>query len=265
MKADGEYRDPLQTDSLNALIGDPSIRVFRLQPKCHATPVDGSWLPPWASATDAVGGVATKAKTKTMKKPHVVKRPASKDIASLPSELQQTMKLEVASWVALAADMSKHTEFGSTGSWSCPLCPTRRFSEKRKLVHHFSRYHSGSNAGGLSTKMLKCVRHQFDWHSTQGKMHEVCGVTPPTVVARPLHQAAVAIRQQLMSSPSWKKRASAMQNTGSRIDTHMALLFDMEHTRYILTDDTNGRHRLSAHYFCTDRFLSCFLEGDDTP
>jgi hypothetical protein len=239
MKVDGENRHVLQTDSINTLIGDPSIRVFRLQPTRQVNSVSNDCLPPWVSSTDVVGGAKASPKTKApsvMKTASVIKRPSANShlLVELPVKLQKDIQQEFVHWLKLSADMCQHSEFGSAGSWSCPVCPVRQFAEPKKLRHHINRYHRKKDPDVLSKKMLKVARIQFDVHTLRDKMLETCSLSAPKLQTYALHDAAVTIKNQLHKSPSWASSAKVLEKKGTGVDWFTTTLLDLEDTGYIL-------------------------------
>ena len=178
----------------------------------------------------------------------------------LGTEFKQTMLAEVRYWRDSARTGSRDL-FGMPGEWVCPLCPTRKFQRFDRLQVHVAKYHTEKNYGiPPSVRKLSRVIVAQHCHSTLGAT--VLGLfrgasLPPA--SFPLHNAALAIRRQLESSPSWGERCADLDAVGTHIDEHTAILLDLEKTRFILREDASAHHRISANYWATDRFLSAFL------
>ena len=74
-----------------------------------------------------------------------------------------------------------------------------------------------------------------------------------------MHVAEV-LREQIKRSPSWPQQSEFMFKQGPRnFDDNTCLLLDKDDTRYILSVDKDQFHKISDHYYCTDRHLWLFL------
>jgi hypothetical protein len=213
----------------------------------------------------------------TMKRPAAsMRRPAGaaatavtskKAYKKLPPALREAVKKECEDTLAMVGEPEQIAAWLVDGRYICPLCPTKSFAESsqnnhiRDLSHHVEKEHVGKELGTSSDKVIRTMASMYNHEQTNNATHRFihqAGRQPLTTSF--LSRAAHRIREQMKRSPSWPACcATSMKKGPAKFDKLAALLLDVDDTRYILKEDTNQFHQISAQYWCTDKHLWLFL------
>jgi hypothetical protein len=198
----------MATHALDMLVDEAyhgNKKIFGIQPFDIWRPfMQGGWTPPWRldHNCDALcGGFGRRAKLTIKKRPAKITK-----TKSWPPELIASVHKEVAFWQACASDMTSHTEFGGSGSWRCPMCIAREFTEKKKLRHHFERYHVGNSAGAISMKLQQEVAYSWDRAVMRSGVKKMCTGGGDANPGNLINSCAKVMRLDLEQSRSWSKK-----------------------------------------------------------
>lgn len=184
------------------------------------------------------------------------------------SDLQRLASREVSYWKRLLERKLNYASYPAEvhagGEWICPMCPVvLSYSRKAYLLNHVNRAHWGAALGCPSTKQERVMRCVWDSAYMEDRARAAFNAEHESDLDyRPVSDSAKKLRQQLEKSPARTDRVNSGDlRVGEYLDRHTVVLLDVPEARYILREDANGYHRLSAQYWATDAFVGKLLSS----
>lgn len=248
----------LDGTTAKGILRPKSVKVYKqivVESAVHIAPFYlGCWTPPWVSDSEdrLLGGRSAK---KPKPKVAGIKKDYHIKAQSWPHGLRSSLCKEARSVTTAVAKLKRDPD----GWWACPMCPTKRFDRKNRVIHHLMCYHQQDPWRIDDSKVKVMVAGSWDAAVSQDRVAELFGLEAASSKHRLVQDCAAALRHDLMRSPSWDAQKKSVEKLYKNLDKHVVILLDMEDTRFILRSDATLFHCAGGKFFATDKFVNHFL------